>query len=259
MAAAVLITLASQEVVELSDTGDTTIGGRDADVDLGEGVSRSAIASIGWRAGAWRLRSVGGCAIDGQPVRGEVVLRDGQVIELGVRSIQFVEGELPRVHDDQRHLRSVLDPLTSTFTRRFLRMHLPRVERPAGVLMIDLDRFKRVNDQFGMIRADGVLRGVADRLKTQTRWPEHVVRTGGEEFVVVLPATSLEQVRDRAEWIRIAIEEAPFVIGDDVIAQTVSIGVALLCDGPEAGIAALREADANLLVAKANGRNRVVG
>jgi diguanylate cyclase (GGDEF)-like protein len=127
-----------------------------------------------------------------------------------------------------------------------------------GVLFMDLDHFKSVNDRFGHPIGDEVIRRVADTLvRNFLRREDFVARYGGEEFVVVVPDSSSHAVRQRAERVRQAIGEIGFSKGKEQFSVTASIGVAVLGPG-DTGKSWLERADAALYEAKSSGRNRVV-
>jgi diguanylate cyclase (GGDEF)-like protein len=159
---------------------------------------------------------------------------------------------------------AVTDDLTLAYNGRYL---LPRLEQeleraqadaPVSVAMLDLDHFKRVNDTFGHARGDGVLRAFADRVRDKTRRSDLLVRRGGEEFVLVLPATDAARALALAERIRCAIGGEPMPVGDGAtVVQTVSAGVATW-DGVESAEALLHRADLALYRAKRAGRDRVI-
>jgi diguanylate cyclase (GGDEF)-like protein len=163
------------------------------------------------------------------------------------------------------------DPLTGWSNRRYLEARLReeiarclRARSPIACLMIDVDHFKKVNDRFGHLVGDEVLRGVASRLGSQVRGSDVAARYGGEEFVILLPGTDARAGSALAERIRAAVAERPFELGGgrEPLSVTVSIGVADCLpeslDGGAAGEALLARADAALYAAKAQGRNVVV-
>ena len=169
------------------------------------------------------------------------------------------------LHQETRQL-SITDGLTGVWNRRYLELTLrkeieraQRFGRPLSTLMIDIDRFKRVNDRLGHQRGDEVLVELTQRLLGELRSSIDVVgRYGGEEFVVVLPETPEEGARVVAEKIRSAIRGEPFTSdGGGEVSVTVSVGVATY---PEDGITAetvVRAADQAMYRAKAAGRDRV--
>ncbi|APW44320.1 GGDEF domain-containing protein [Rhodoferax saidenbachensis] len=134
-----------------------------------------------------------------------------------------------------------------------------RYPSETGILIADLDHFKRVNDRYGHPAGDAVLRHFADLLKAQLRDSDIAARLGGEEFIVLLPGTGTAGTAVVAEKIRRAIEAAPVAHADQHIAITVSIGVSSLPAHDNSAIDTLYgRADQALYAAKAEGRNRVV-
>jgi diguanylate cyclase (GGDEF)-like protein len=132
-----------------------------------------------------------------------------------------------------------------------------RFGHPLAALMLDLDRFKLVNDRHGHGAGDDVLREVARRILATVRETDLPARYGGEEFAVLLPETDLETAREAAERIRLAVAEIPVSTRRGAVAVTLSAGVAVLGDEtPDLG-ALFDAADAALYAAKAAGRNRV--
>ena len=130
-----------------------------------------------------------------------------------------------------------------------------RSQSSLGILMIDVDHFKPVNDSHGHLAGDAVLREVAQRIGCATRPYDISGRYGGEEFVVILPGCGLEETHSSAERIRAAISSVPFMIGGCAISLTVSIGATIAggCDYSETEILSL--ADLALYQAKSAGRN----
>ncbi|MGH2633722.1 MAG: diguanylate cyclase [Tepidiformaceae bacterium] len=130
---------------------------------------------------------------------------------------------------------------------------------PLSLIMIDIDHFKVVNDSYGHIIGDAVLRNVAARIQRAVRAADFVARWGGEEFVVALPGTLLAGAIETAERIRTAIAADSSVAVDEVpVRVTVSLGVALL-DAGKGSAGLITAADAALYRAKAAGRDRVAG
>jgi diguanylate cyclase (GGDEF)-like protein len=160
---------------------------------------------------------------------------------------------------------AVTDPHTKAFNRRYLlpklQEEMSRAERqgaPLSMLLMDLDHFKRVNDDHGHAAGDRVLREFADRVRVETRRQDALVRWGGEEFVLVMPDTDRDRALLVAERIRVAMSARPFTTQAGVeLAQTVSIGQATW-DGKETADEIERRADAAMYAAKHAGRDRVV-
>jgi two-component system cell cycle response regulator len=162
---------------------------------------------------------------------------------------------------------AVTDALTGLHNRRYMAGQLQAfVSRaalggePVSVLVLDIDHFKAVNDGFGHDAGDEVLREFAVRLATNVRAVDLPCRLGGEEFVVVMPGTDMEDARRIAERIRRDVGSTPFRVmgGRELLTVTISIGVAA-CAGPgDTPESLLKRADEGVYVAKAAGRDRVV-
>jgi diguanylate cyclase (GGDEF)-like protein len=144
---------------------------------------------------------------------------------------------------------SVLAKLHDEIARR------QRESRPLSLLMIDLDRFKSINDTYGHQAGDAVLRQSAARMTAAARRYDAIGRYGGEEFLVVLPGCDLAAAVSQAERLREAIASTPMVLPERELAVTCSIGVA--CASGLGAEELIRHADQALYEAKANGRNRV--
>ncbi len=128
---------------------------------------------------------------------------------------------------------------------------------PVSLMIIDVDRFKGVNDQFGHMEGDRVLQKLVETVKAKLRPADRLFRYGGEEFVVLCPGLPYADVQSRAEDIRLAVSAGVKTPNGHPV--TASIGVSsTLADG--AGIhELLAQADIRLYAAKSTGRNRVVG
>ena len=161
---------------------------------------------------------------------------------------------------------SIRDPLTGLFNRRYMEETLERElrrarrgGRPMGVLMMDLDRFKMINDTHGHDAGDAFLRELGELLRFGLRREDIPCRHGGEEFVVVLPDASLDDARRRAEQIREGIKKMRVAHqGRTIGPLTASIGVAAFPDHGLDGETLLRAADTALYRAKHEGRDRVI-
>jgi two-component system cell cycle response regulator len=158
---------------------------------------------------------------------------------------------------------ALIDPLTGLYNQRYLMRHLRGLleggqVREITVLMIDVDHFKAVNDEFGHATGDQALRAVADTLRANTRVFDSLARYGGEEFVVVMPGTGADDAAVAAERLRASVESLPveWKLGHHV-RLSVSIGVACTPEEPITPEALLHAADVALYEAKGAGRNRV--
>jgi diguanylate cyclase (GGDEF)-like protein len=156
------------------------------------------------------------------------------------------------------------DGLTGLYNRRHFMevagatlMRTRRMGTPCSILMLDLDKFKRINDKFGHLAGDEVLRYVARQMKSTARIYDIFARYGGEEFVALIDGASLENARQLAERIRKQVESSLVWYEDAGIKITCSIGVAEAGEQDERIDDILRRADAALYKAKDEGRNRV--
>jgi two-component system cell cycle response regulator len=159
---------------------------------------------------------------------------------------------------------ALADQLTELGNRRALDWELlrqiknaRRYQTPLSTIMLDVDYFKSVNDTYGHLVGDRVLKLLAARLRDRLRIPDSIFRYGGEEFAILLQHTSLEAAALVAERLRQIIQEQPFHINRDLtLPITVSLGLAtLLPSDDDSGQSLIGRADANLLKAKAAGRN----
>jgi diguanylate cyclase (GGDEF)-like protein/PAS domain S-box-containing protein len=159
---------------------------------------------------------------------------------------------------------AVRDVLTGLFNRRYLQETLDRelaaarrVPNEVGIIMLDLDHFKRINDTHGHRAGDLVLASLGKLILRNTRRMDIACRYGGEEFVIIMPTTSLDGARGRAEALRSAVESLEVDFEGQSLRATISAGVAAFPLHGEDGESILRAADEALYAAKAAGRNRV--
>ncbi|HZK50574.1 MAG TPA: diguanylate cyclase [Actinomycetota bacterium] len=168
------------------------------------------------------------------------------------------------LHEDAQRL-SLTDGLTGVWNRRYLQMQFKqtlasanRFDRPFSVLLLDLDKFKDVNDSFGHQRGDAILIEFAQRVSAALREIDTFVRYGGEEFVCLLSETDVAGARTTAEKIRQTISNDPFIsVGEEPVSLTVSIGVACYPLHGNGYQSLIEAADQALYRAKEEGRDRV--
>jgi len=162
---------------------------------------------------------------------------------------------------------AITDALTGLFNRRYMENHLATLieqaaarGKPLAVLQLDIDYFKSINDTYGHDAGDDVLRDFALRIKRSIRGIDLACRSGGEEFVIVMPETDLAVAAMVAERLRRRIAAEPFVIsqGQRSIPVTLSIGIAALRGQDDTAASLIKRADQALYLAKRDGRNRVV-
>jgi diguanylate cyclase (GGDEF)-like protein len=246
----------------------STLGrGERADIRvLDDGVSRehAAIERDGGKMVLVDNGSTNGTFCNGTRVKRHD-LTDGDKISIGATTIlRFTYQDQVDEHYQKKLFESALrDGLTATFNRRYFvdRLHTEirfavRHEKVLGLLFVDIDHFKKINDVHGHLAGDEVLAGVA-RVMTQTIRAEDVLaRYGGEEFAVICREIDLEGARILGERLRVAVAEQKFEHAGKVIPVTVSVGAAVesKIDDAHAFIAA---ADAAMYEAKRAGRNRV--
>ena len=158
---------------------------------------------------------------------------------------------------------SLTDELTGAYNRRYceirLRDEIARSERsgnPFAFLLIDVDHFKRVNDEGGHAAGDQVLRDLCHLIREASRATNALCRYGGDELAIVLPETPLGGAMIYAERVRRLVSQATFAAGGPI---TVSIGIAAYPDDGRTSDGIREVADASLYAAKADGRNRVGG
>ena len=165
---------------------------------------------------------------------------------------------------DREQRKALIDPLTQLWNRAALNQFFEREMARAqdaglrlGAIYIDLDHFKKVNDQFGHGGGDQVLWQSARRMGTALRPDDLLIRLGGEEFVALLAVHDAAELRQVAERIRHTICDEPMNIGNQLHPMTTSLGTALILPG-ESQADLLERADAALYQAKSQGRNRTL-
>jgi len=177
--------------------------------------------------------------------------------------------QLKRAQDELRKIASI-DTLTGLFNRGHMntRIHeeYSRIGREGnkgvnkstiGFIMADLDHFKRINDEYGHPAGDEVLRAVSENLRSATRIYDILSRYGGEEFLIALPNSDLEDAKLVAERIRSGIERTPIVVGGRTVKVTVSLGASCSANDEDDEMVVIERADKALYKAKSEGRNRV--
>ena len=188
----------------------------------------------------------------------------GRLVLLGVATL-LATTVVVRARE-QRRL-STRDRLTDLANRGFFDDNLSRLGaiasrtgQPVGVVMIDIDHFKRFNDSHGHLAGDAALRVVASILSESFRTTDMIARYGGEEFAGLFPGMNMPYAKRRMEELRATIEKLPVLIDSSGKTShvTVSMGVAVWPDDGDSLVEALSIADLRLYQAKGTGRNRVV-
>jgi len=195
----------------------------------------------------------------------EHCLTPGDQLKIGDTIMKFLSGsDIEAQYHEIIFSMTITDGLTNLYNRKQLDAAMDdelarsqRHGRPLAVLMLDIDHFKRVNDTYGHLAGDSVLRGLAALLQKRVRPTDKLGRYGGEEFCAILPETSHSSAMKIADDLRKLIEAYVFVADQQQIKTTVSIGVGSLQPGVDSATALYKSADAKLYEAKRTGRNKV--
>jgi diguanylate cyclase len=183
-------------------------------------------------------------------------LREIEGLERNLRETDLVHSQL----SDQANR----DPLTHLYNRRYLDSSLlqamarcQRARQPLALILVDIDRFKKINDTHGHQAGDQVLISLGEQLAGMARADDVACRYGGEEFILVLPGMSLDTACDRAEELRASFACKLVAYGDVSLQATLSIGIAVYPEHGASADALIRSADIALYQAKDAGRNRI--
>ncbi|WP_282422824.1 GGDEF domain-containing protein [Polyangium sp. 15x6] len=231
----------------------------------GDAVSRCH-ARFEKRAEGWWVvdnDSTNGTFVNDERVPG-ALLRCGDRVNLGNTIFKSCCAECGRLIDETRYSTSPIDGLTKAYNRRHLIEQLDAAlrrtelhEHPLALVMFDLDHFKRINDSFGHMAGDQVLREVASLTQQHVRPGDVFARYSGEEFALMLPGTDLQGAAALAETIRAAVAAHVVTCEEHTISLTISAGVALADADTCVASDLIRTADERLYQAKCDGRNRV--
>jgi len=269
---AYVIVIAGPNVGEMFEVGGLTEIGRGQQVGIrihDSEISRRH-ARLTVEAGSVVVEDLGstnGTVVNGQPVD-KVALSDGDKIQVGTTTILKFS-----YHDDleeqfQRHMyeAALRDGLTGAHNKKYLSDRLEselafamRHESPLSLVMLDLDHFKRINDNHGHLAGDYVLRTMAEGILETVRKEDVFARYGGEEFAILSRGIDRPGAIQFAKRLRTWIEMYPFIHEGQRLPVTASLGVATYPNNPvEDGETLVRKADEALYAAKEGGRNRVV-
>jgi diguanylate cyclase (GGDEF)-like protein len=212
-------------------------------------------------------QSTNGTFVNDRQLDASWLLKDGDYLRVGNCIYRYLAGgNIEAEYHEEIYRLTILDGLTQIHNQRYLMEFLDREvvrsqrhDRPLSVLMVDIDKFKSINDNFGHLCGDFVLRELADIVRATVRKEDLFARYGGEEFTLVLVETNSEGAVIAAERIREAVAEHQFRFESTPIKLTISIGVATTSgDMTLTPASLLKAADDNLFQAKREGRNRVV-
>lgn len=232
-----------------------------------EAVSRRH-ARIEKRAAGWVVMDVGsrnGTLVNDHEISGVTNLQHGDLLQIGQTIFKLLGGHhAERAFFEEVYLLTITDNLTKLHNRRrfdevleheFWRAR--RHGRPLGLLMFDIDRFKRINDEYSHLMGDAVLREVAQAACARVRRDDTMARYGGDEFVLLMPETTAANVRSVGEQLRAAIAAHVIESRGERMSVTVSVGCAELEGADLAATDLVARADQRLHEAKRAGRNCV--
>jgi diguanylate cyclase (GGDEF)-like protein len=213
------------------------------------------------------LGSTNGTLINGEKIKRHK-LQDGDRIQVGnltVLKFNYVD-EIEETFNEQLYNAANKDYLTQVYNKKYfidrLKMEFSyskRHDTPLSIMMFDIDFFKKINDTYGHLAGDGILKQFAAILSHTKRQEDLFARYGGEEFILLLRGSKMSTATRIAEKIRTKVESTPFYAEKDELAITVSVGVATFINSNYADYATLiKAADRQLYAAKEAGRNRVM-
>jgi two-component system cell cycle response regulator len=193
----------------------------------------------------------------------EIQMRRGDQLKIGDTIVKFLSGsDIEAQYHETIYRMTIIDGLTQINNKRYLmetlEREIPRARRhmrPLSVVMFDIDHFKSINDNYGHLAGDYVLKELATLVKSRLRPDDIIARYGGEEFCALLPETTVAGAGAIADDLRRRVQERQFVFEGELIPVTVSLGCAEL--GPDMDVLQLlKTADERLYDAKRGGRNR---
>jgi diguanylate cyclase (GGDEF)-like protein len=211
--------------------------------------------------------STNGTYLNEEQVPRDSLLGNGDRIKVGPTILKFLSGlDAEAKYHEEIYRMTIVDGLTQIHNKRYLFEALDkelirarRYERELSLVIFDIDFFKGINDQFGHLAGDHVLRELARVVQERIRRDEVFARYGGEEFVIVLPETGLAGALALAENLRQRVESHVFVFQSERIPVAISVGCAQLLKDDRTAAHLIQRADERLYEAKRGGRNRVCG
>jgi diguanylate cyclase (GGDEF)-like protein len=212
------------------------------------------------------LGSTNGTIVNDEHIEEPLRLRNGDLIKIGRTIFKFIaSNNIEAAYHDEIYRMTTVDGLTQVFNRRYFEDAIERelsrsrrYSRPLSLVLIDIDHFKKINDTWGHLAGDAVLKDVARTVRTRTRREDVLARYGGEEFALLLPEIDLKGASLLAEKVRKLVEKHTFTFDGEDIDVTLSAGVATVQKKGEDAHELIRKADEKLYEAKSAGRNRVV-
>ncbi len=211
------------------------------------------------------LGSTNGTYVNDEQITSEYQLRNGDMVKIGRTIFKFIAGgNIEAAYHDEIYRLTTVDGLTQIFNRRYFEETLEReisrcnrYGRELSLVMMDIDHFKQINDAYGHLAGDHVLKQIASTLRSKIRREDVFARYGGEEFALLLPEVDSRGAVLMAEKARRLVERQTFEFDKQVISVTLSLGVGTLAGSQREGADLIRAADAKLYEAKTAGRNKV--
>jgi two-component system cell cycle response regulator len=197
----------------------------------------------------------------------EKVLLDGDLVKIGRTIFKFLSGgNIENSYHEEIYRLTTIDGLTQVYNKRHFTETLERelsrarrYKRDLSLILFDVDHFKKVNDTYGHLAGDYVLKALAQAVKAKIRREDLMARYGGEEFAILLPEIDAANTRVLAEKVRNLVERFPFSFENARIPVTISLGLASADEKPaESPEELVKVADERLYRAKRGGRNLVV-
>ncbi len=232
-----------------------------------ESISRhhARITFDGYRHFIEDLGSTNGTFVNDQTVK-RTPLKDGDQIKLGRSILKYMSGDnIEANYHEEIYRLMTMDALTQTHNRRYFNEALEReyqrslrYRRALSLILFDIDHFKQINDTYGHVAGDSVLRQLSLVVKPRLRQQDVLARVGGEEFAVLLPEVEPAGALVAAEKVRRLVESARFLVEGKEFGCTVSVGIASFNARVTSPGMLYEAADKNLYEAKRAGRNRVV-
>lgn len=221
--------------------------------------------SIGRSAAGYIVRDLGstnGTFVNSRKVELALV-QNGDLIRIGQITLKFIQGAAEGAYHEELYRLVTLDPLTETYNRRHFEQELARehsrcvrYNRKFSLILFDFDHFKEINDQFGHLAGDAVLKEVAAQIRERLRRDDIVARVGGEEFAILCPESDLEGARHLAHDLCELVRRIRVIYEGLTVKATISLGVAEWSGEDESPEALYQRTDALLYQAKASGRDR---
>jgi two-component system, cell cycle response regulator len=212
------------------------------------------------------LGSTNGTYVNDEPID-EYILRDGDLIKIGRTIFKFLTGgNIENAYHEEIYRLTTIDGLTQISNKRYFMETLEReiaraqrYRRAMSLVMFDLDHFKNINDTYGHLAGDDVLKQLASAVKQKIRREDLFARYGGEEFAIVLPEIDRDHALTFAEKVRQLVQQQEFRFENTRIDVTISMGVASVGEHSSDMESLIKRADEHLYAAKNAGRNQVRG